>query len=591
MKCSVCTFGLALLIAHSMPGALQAIDWPQWRGPDRNAASKETGLLQEWPEAGPPLAWRMEGLGGGYGAPSISEGRIFGMSNRGADEIVWARLESDGKEIWATPLTSAITEGMPQGREGAGCTPTVDGNLLYVLGMGGDLACLQVSDGKIVWQRNLPNDFGGRVPTWRYNESPLVDGDQLICTPGGDDATIVALNKLNGELIWKAHVPAGPPRAQESADGRPSDGSGRPGRGPSTMESIPALAALDIDGDREISSDEIEDSPTGLLKLDKDGDGKLTEEELRPEFGGQGERQGEQRDRSPRQGGGSPGGGRGGMMRFFPVYAALDTDESAEIDADEIAKAVAALQTLDENKDGKLTEDEVRPRFGGGRGGRGGRGGFSDSGAAYASAIAIDSEGERQYVQLTSKALVGISAADGQLLWRYDRAANRAGINCSTPIFHDDLIFAASAYGNGGGAVRLTKNASGEITAEEVYFATSMQNHHGGMIVVDGCLYGAAGGNEGGFLVCLDYENGDVLWRDRKAPKGSLAFADGRLYLRSEEGEVILIEPNRDGFVEQGRFQQPKRTESPAWTHPVIANGKLYIRDQDVLFCYDVKPK
>ena len=162
------------------------------------------------------------------------------------------------------------------------------------------------------------------------------------------------------------------------------------------------------------------------------------------------------------------------------------------------------------------------------------------------------------------------------------------GINCSTPLYHDGLVFAASAYGNGGGAVKLNKDADGAFTAEEVYFASSMQNHHGGMIVVDDCLYGASGGNEGGFLVCLDFKSGKVLWRDRKAPKGSLAFADGRLYLRSEGGELLLIEPSREGLVERGRFDQPERSESPAWTHPVIANGKLYIRDQDVLFCYDV---
>jgi outer membrane protein assembly factor BamB len=152
-------------------------------------------------------------------------------------------------------------------------------------------------------------------------------------------------------------------------------------------------------------------------------------------------------------------------------------------------------------------------------------------------------------------------------------------------------VFAASAYGNGGGAVKLTKQASGEITAEEIYFANAMQNHHGGMIVVDDCLYGAAGGNEGGFLVCLDFKTGEILWRARDAPKGSLAFADGRLYLRAEDGELILIEPSRERLIERGRFDQPDRSESPAWTHPVIANGRVYIRDQDLLLCYDVTSK
>ena len=170
------------------------------------------------------------------------------------------------------------------------------------------------------------------------------------------------------------------------------------------------------------------------------------------------------------------------------------------------------------------------------------------------------------------------------------------GINCSTPLYHDGLVFAASAYGAGGGAVKLSKDANGGVKAEEVYFTRKMQNHHGGMIVLDGCLYGANGGNGGGYLVCLDFKTGNVLWDERDvanrpAPKGSLALADGRLYYRTEKGTVLLIEPNPKEYVERGRFEQPDRTRPPAWAHPVIANGKLYIRDQDVLFCYDVKAK
>src|SRR6185503_13592941 len=124
----------------------------------------------------------------------------------------------------------------------------------------------------------------------------------------------------------------------------------------------------------------------------------------------------------------------------------------------------------------------------------------------------------------------------------------------------------------GGGAVKLSKDSSGGITASEVFFTPKMKNHHGGMIIVDDCLYGGAGGNEGGFLFCLDLATGKVLWSERRAPKGSLMMADGRIYLRAE----------------RGRFEQPDRTREPAWTHPVIANGKLYLRDQDVLFCYDI---
>jgi outer membrane protein assembly factor BamB len=119
-----------------------------------------------------------------------------------------------------------------------------------------------------------------------------------------------------------------------------------------------------------------------------------------------------------------------------------------------------------------------------------------------------------------------------------------------------------------------------------------MQNHHGGVIVTDGALYGANGGNGGGNLICLDFQTGEVLWDqrgNRQVAKGSIALADGRIYYRLEDGTLLLIEPNKQEYVERGRFSQPDRSRSPAWAHPVIANGKLYIRDQDVLLCYDVK--
>ena len=118
-------------------------DWPQWQGPDRNGVSRETGLLKEWSKEGPPLAWKAKGLGGGDSAPSIANGRMVGMANRGADEVVWALAEKDGKEIWVTRLGPAFRQGMQQSMEGPGCTPTVDGDRLYVLGLAGNLACLQ----------------------------------------------------------------------------------------------------------------------------------------------------------------------------------------------------------------------------------------------------------------------------------------------------------------------------------------------------------------------------------------------------------------------------------------------------------------
>ena len=174
----------------------------------------------------------------------------------------------------------------------------------------------------------------------------------------------------------------------------------------------------------------------------------------------------------------------------------------------------------------------VRP-FGGG--GPGGFGGFRQSGAAYSSPIAITFGGKRQYVQLTANALIGVDASNGALLWEYAKPANGMGINCTTPLYHEGVVFASSAYGAGGGAVKLSDKTDGTIEANELYFTKRMQNHHGGIILLDGCLYGANGGNGGGNLICIDFETGEVLWDERRGeqriPKGSIAYADGRLVL------------------------------------------------------------
>ena len=171
-------------------------------------------------------------------------------------------------------------------------------------------------------------------------------------------------------------------------------------------------------------------------------------------------------------------------MRMMKALSALDADESGTIEEMEIKNAVAALQKLDVNHDGKLTEEEVGMKFMGPQ----------NTGAAYSSAIAIDFGGQHQYVQLLAMTVAGVSAADGKLLWRYDKPANGTRINCSTPLFQDGLVFASSAYGAGGGAVTLKKDADGKFVPEEVYFSKRMQNHHGGMVVFDGALYGANGG-------------------------------------------------------------------------------------------------
>ena len=190
--------------------AAAGADWPQWRGPKRDGISEETGLLKQWPEKGPKLLWQAGGAGGGYSTPAVAGERLYLMGSRGVEEeFVQARAVADGKELWTVKVGKV---GNPQQRPpypGSRSTPTVDGDLLYALGSDGDLACMEAATGKVRWAKNLRSDFGGKPGEWAYAESPLVDGDRVLVTPGGAKATVVAMKKADGALVWRSAVPGG----------------------------------------------------------------------------------------------------------------------------------------------------------------------------------------------------------------------------------------------------------------------------------------------------------------------------------------------------------------------------------------------
>ncbi len=397
---------IALLASSAL-----AEDSPQFRGTDRTGVSKEAGLLKAWPTGGPKLLWTTRNLGKGHATPSVARGKVFGMGLREGGEMVWALDEDTGKELWSVKIADGVVLNAQQGGNGSRATPTIDGRRLYALGVSGELVCLSVADGKELWRKSLVKDFGGAVPAWGYSESPLLDGEKVIVTPGGAGAAMVALSKRTGETLFKTEV---------------------------------------------------------------------------------------------------PGGGR----------------------------------------------------------------------VSYSSAITADLDGQRQYVQFFAEGVAGISAADGKFLWGYATPANRQGISCSMPIIKDGHVFAATAYNTGGGLAKITGGK-----AEEVYFSREMQNHHGGMVLVGDYLYGT-GVNQ---LLCIEFKTGKLMWESRNPGKGSLTCADGMLVCRSERGDVTLVEANAKEYVEKGTFKQPERSRDPAWPYPVVANGRLYLRDQDNLFCYDLE--
>jgi len=383
-------------------------EWSQWRGPNRDGISPDTGLLQEWPTGGPPVAWKATGLGGGYGTAVISGSRMFVQGLRGRETFVHSLSSTDGRYLWSKSLGSGGTNDRGSGPRS---TPTGDGDRLYVLTERGVLWCLRV-DGTEVWRRDLLADFGGRNITWLISESPLVDGNRVIVTPGGRGAGMVALDKMTGRTIWIA----------------------------------------------------------------------------------------------------------------------------------------------------KQLSDE----------------------AGYSSPMVVEVGGVRAYTTITAEAAVGVRASDGGLLWRYAAPANGTA-NITTPVVDGSRVFYSSAYGTGGGLVTLTAG-NGGLSSSEVYFTREMQNHHGGIVLVKGTMYGF----NNAILTALDFATGKMRWRHRSVGKGSVAYADNRLYILGETHTVGLAEVTAQGYRETGRFTIADHG-LPAWSHPVISGGRLYIRNQGDLTAYDIR--
>ncbi len=186
------------------PAAAAAGFWPQWRGPNRDGISTETGLLAAWPAGGPRRVLAARGLGEGFAGVAVAGGRILTMGDRRDGQYVIALNEGTGAELWATRVGGRHQEEY----SGPRATPTIDGDLTYVLDTDGDLVCLETATGRERWRRSLPREYRSPEPNWRYAESPLVDGDRVLVTPGTRAAAIVALDKASGKEIWRTAMPA-----------------------------------------------------------------------------------------------------------------------------------------------------------------------------------------------------------------------------------------------------------------------------------------------------------------------------------------------------------------------------------------------
>lgn len=410
--------GLAACMAAC---AAWATDWPGWRGPDRSGIFPDSTLAPSWPPEGPRLVWRSTEAGKGYSTPSLVASRLYLLGAReGDDEALLAIDATNGRLVWE--LKFGRTQG---GYPGPRSTPTWSDGRLYGISSDGKLLCASQAGSKI-WLRDLVKEFGGHCGSWAYAESPLVDGDRVICTPGGPTATLVALDRLTGTTVWTCAI---------------------------------------------------------------------------------------SRERAARP----------GERRRRPYHT-----------------------------------------------------------AGYASIVPATIGGVRQYIQFLDGGVVGVAAEDGRLLWTYDEPAS-AVANCTTPIVSGDIVFAASAYKVGGGAARIVRAGDG-FEAQPLWFLPDFQNHHGGVVLIDGYLYGT-GASE---LLCVELATGAIAWRNASVGKGSVVAAGRRLFARSEKGPIALVDADPKGYKERGRFSQPDRSSEKAWPHLVVVDGRMYVRDQSLLLCYDV---
>jgi outer membrane protein assembly factor BamB len=409
VRVSLLAIGVALLptFVQAEPQAY----WPQFHGPNRDNISSETGLQKEWSADGPTLLWTAHGLGHGYSSVSMADGRMYTAGNIDGATVITA-LDMDGKPLW-TFKNGPAWEGAHEGTRG---TPTIDGDRVYHENPLGDVVCVEARTGRPLWTVNILKAFGSKNIRWALAESLLVDGDRVICCPGGPEACIAALDKMTGKTVWTAK-----------------------------------------------------------------GTGEL---------------------------------------------------------------------------------------------------------AGYASPTLFQQDGLRIVVTLNAKAMIGVNADTGELLWRV-KHTSLFDENVLQPIYHDGCLF-VSSLGNGSvkWKVRVVGN---QASVEELWRSKQLDNHHGGVVLVDGHLYGSSALYNLARWICLDWETGEMKYSSRGVGKGSLTYADGMLYTLSKRSKMGLVAATPAGHEVISEFRIPRGGEGPTWAHPVVCGGRLYIRHGEFLYAYDVK--
>ncbi|MCA9061909.1 MAG: PQQ-binding-like beta-propeller repeat protein [Planctomycetaceae bacterium] len=585
-------------------------DWPQWRGPEANGISRETGLLKKWPEGGPQILWQVDSVGVGYSSIAVKSGRIYTLGDLDGVEHVICLDAGSGRTLWQKqpgPLADLLTVRIESEFK------QLDRN----------------KDGRIDEAEALAR-FG-----WDFTkyDRPIADADVDALAASRVEALLkIADVNSDGQLdfsegaalfrdafdrmdVEDKQADAGKLAASRTAayvkdldtngDGRLSREEVRRTALDRHFGRIDQRDAATSKGDDALTADEIEQA---LLRFEPGRDGVVTRQELRSYYvsqkvNGDGEL-------SPDELRGAFGGYRNGMgdgPRGTPtvdgdrLYVEGGNGDVACMNA-ETGETIWYFN-LPQDFGGRtpgwgysesplIVEQLVIVTPGGQQGtivaldkmsgSRVWQSSKVTEGAHYSTPVLATIGGVRQLVQFGNQSVFGVALDDGRMLWNYPAAANGTA-NCCSPIVDSDHVFASSAYGTGGGLVRIT--GSGETQhAEEVYFEKKLQCHHGGIVKIGDYLYTCGNGP----LTCANFLTGEIVWQSRSVGKGSLVAADGMLYVLSEGHRVALVEATPEEYREHGTFEIASHGR-PSWAHPVVAGGTLYLRDQNALTAYRIR--
>ena len=597
-----------LLLVDAQAETPAAGDWPQWRGPNRDGISLDTGLLREWPENGPPVVWAVNSVGVGYSSIAVKDGQIYTQGDLdGVEHIICVKV-SDGSRVWAVqpePVAKALATKIADefkrlDKDGNG---TIDeGETLA--GFGPDFNNFdradESADVKVLAATRVAKlfelidaDKDGKLTFAEAGSRFRSSFAKMDLTESGADTS--ALAKSRTEAIFAiADKDRDGKLTKQEANGTPlqepfgradqKDRQTNKGDDLLTVEEVESYFNKQEAGrDGVLSRDEV----TAYYEKNYAGkDGQLAKEELSSFLGGYRNSYGD--------------GPRGTPTIDGPLV--YTEGGNGDITCLELATGKTIWHK-------NLTTD-----FGGGRPGwgycesplvygdllivtpGGNKGTLAaldkktgetvwrtpevTEGAHYASAQIVELAGVPQLLQFASKDCFAVSTDGQKLLWTYSNA-NNGTANIATPIAYRDHVYATSAYGTGGGLVKITRDGD-KLKAEEVYFDKKLANHHGGVVLVDEHLYGFGSG-----LICQNFFKGDLAWQARSLTKGSLTYADGLLFLLGENHEVGLAEASPGEYRELGRFKIDNFGR-PAWAHPVVAGGKLFIRNMHRLTAYSV---